>query len=288
MDDGPSSGNLEEQQAPGSVLTIASHYTQNKDVGEVVRSVPKRPLLEWSVQPSGHSRTALSGFLGNLGSQFFKQRISSHDLGQQPHRKPDCCQACSHFWFLCPGEALLFSPTLCGFKSGPPILLYILSFLEVNGRKSLLVPGLSGDTRAAQKRSSQLGQQLIFSLSLFAASHLGSLMCLTLSQSTLGGEAPPVLMMGSWTQQRASLWAERGHGKARLWTLCIDRPGFKSGSLSSATFCNLSHPHFFVCQRDQEFFLFHGMAVRNRRDTEWGDGLQSAWQDWCWEVLHQC
>ena len=46
MDDGPSSGNLEEQQAPGSVLTIASYYTQNKDVGEVVRSVPKRPLLE--------------------------------------------------------------------------------------------------------------------------------------------------------------------------------------------------------------------------------------------------
>ena len=86
---------------------------------------------------------------------------------------------------------------LCGFKSGPPILLYILSFLEVNGRKSLLVPGLSGDTSAAQKRSSQLGQQLIFSLSLFAASHLGSLMCLTLSEGTLGGGAPPVLMMGS-------------------------------------------------------------------------------------------
>lgn len=35
---GPAVGNPEEQQAPGSVLTIAGHYSQNKDLGEVVRS----------------------------------------------------------------------------------------------------------------------------------------------------------------------------------------------------------------------------------------------------------
>ena len=156
----------------------------------------------------------------------------------------------------------------------------ILPFLEANSRKSLLVPGLSGGTSAAQQRSSQQGQQLILSLRHFPPSQPGPLMCLTLSEGTLGGGASPVLMLGSWTEQRASLWAERGSGKPRLWTLCTDRPGFKSGSLSSATFCNLSHPHFFVCQWNQEFFLFHGNAVRNRGDTEWSDGLQTAQQDW--------
>lgn len=35
---GPAVGNLKEQQAPGSVLTIAGHYPQKKDLGEVVRN----------------------------------------------------------------------------------------------------------------------------------------------------------------------------------------------------------------------------------------------------------
>lgn len=134
-------------------------------------------------------------------------------------------------------------------------------------------PGLNWGASIAQQRSPQVRPQIPFGLRYFAPIQLGFLMGLAPSEGILERGRWPLQLLEplSQSQQLVSPWAERGSGRFMLWTLCTDRPGFKSGS---ATFWRsmISHilqpfnPHFLICEWNRNISSFLGGCEDERRN----------------------